>query len=79
MSSNDANKLWNLTNEEITNILILAGQKNKTIPKNGWLDTCYFCSTVTSKIKILWYKNKQHYVFRCKECINKVLEYDIDV
>lgn len=73
MLHGDENKLWKLSKQERENVDVLAGFKIKSLPPYGWLDTCYFCSAVTSKVKILTYKNVKYYVFRCKDCINCIL------
>jgi hypothetical protein len=70
----DENKMWVEKKNNILSYDVLSGTKHKSLPINGWIQTCYFCSTPTSKIKILSYDNKFYYVFRCKECTNYTLE-----
>ena len=43
------------------------------LPINGWLQSCIFCESYTSKLKCLEnYKNYKINFHVCKECNNKI-------
>lgn len=74
MSICDENKLWLEVEKNKPLYKILIGGKKKSLPKYGWIHTCYFCSTPTSRVKILNYKEKFYYVFQCEYCKNCILK-----
>lgn len=61
-------------NKRVDILGVIVGLRNKSLPKHGWIQSCYFCSTPTSRIEILQYKSISYHVFRCKECRKHTLE-----
>jgi hypothetical protein len=61
MSKREENNMWN-------NVLV--GAKNESLPSNGWMHSCYFCNNATSRVKKLFYNEKEYYTFQCKDCAN---------
>lgn len=62
----------NIKRVEILGVLV--GSRNKSLPKHGWIQSCYFCSTPSSRVDILHYKRTSYHVFRCKDCKKRTLE-----
>jgi hypothetical protein len=71
-STTDENTMWNKLKDN-TKINTLVGPKNTSLPSFGWTKSCYFCSSATSRVKILLYNKKEYYTFQCKDCSDNVL------
>lgn len=73
ISEGDENKMWSLLANQ-KNINILSGKKHKSLPEDGWIRSCYFCQTCTSRVKLFFYRGIEYYTFRCKNCVYQTLE-----
>lgn len=72
MSRSEENLLWTEIKKG-AHVGVLIGCEQKSLPKNGWIHPCYFCSVPTSRVVRLKYNHKLYYVFRCKECVKYTL------
>ena len=69
MSRSEENLLWDELKKD-SDINVLVGNMQKSLPKNGWIYPCHFCSAPTARVVKLEHNHKLYYVFRCKECLN---------
>lgn len=72
MSKREENNMWNKISNN-TKVRVLVGAKNDSLPSNGWMHSCYFCNSATSRVKKLFYNEKEYYTFQCKDCANHTL------
>ena len=47
---------------------IICGSVRKNLPKYGWIQSCYYCDTPTSRVRIRIFKERKYKVFVCYLC-----------
>ena len=68
-TNRDENRLWSeVTRGDSSSYKVFFGN-NGNLPAFGWIQSCYFCSSPTSRVKLFIYKKtKKLYFFQCSDC-----------
>ena len=55
----------------------IKGDKQDSLPDNGWIQTCINCNEPTSKTFNYLYRHRIYKCYFCKECVNNTKNIDL--